>query len=148
MSFETALSRMAAFCSTSEHCESEVRTKLEKADMADEDIQRVVDRLYEEQYLDTTRYCRAFSRDKLRFDHWGRVKIQQALRMKGLPESDIRVALQALPEDEYWQILADVLAQKKRSLRQEDEYTLRGKLMRFAAGRGFTLEEILSSLSD
>ena len=31
MTFEQALSRMAALCSCSEHCESEIREKLQKA---------------------------------------------------------------------------------------------------------------------
>ena len=134
-----ALSRMAALCSTSE---SEIRVKLQKAAMSASDIQRIIDRLYDEHFLDTARYCRAFARDKLRFNHWGRIKIQQALRMKGLPEADIRLALDELPEDEYLQILHDLLTAKAHTLHDEDEYTRRAKLCRFAAGRGFTVEEI------
>jgi len=146
MTYEQALNRMAALCSTSEHCESEIREKLQKAAMCDADIQRIISRLYDEHYLDTNRYCRAFSHDRLRFAHWGRVKIQQALRMKGLPDADIRTALEDLPTDEYRQILNDVLAQKQRSLHEDDDYVLRGKLIRFAAGRGFTIDEIMDAL--
>lgn len=142
LTFDEALSRMAALCSVSEHCESEVRDKLHGVAMSDIDIQRIVDVLYDEGYLDTARYCGAFSRDRLRFNHWGRVKIQQALRQKGLPESDIQHALEELPEDEYNQILADLLMQKARSLHDEDDYARRGKLIRFALGRGFTMNEL------
>ena len=137
-----ALSRMAAFCSTGEHCESEVREKLQKAAVSATVADRIVARLYDEQYLDTARYCRAFARDKLLFNHWGRVKIGQALRMKGLPQADIATALDELPEEEYKEILAALLAQKARSLHDEDDYIRRGKLIRFALGRGFTMEEV------
>lgn len=175
LSFDEGFSRMAALCSVSEHCESEIREKLQKAGMFDVDIQRLIDALYDGGYLDTARYCRAFARDKLRFAHWGRVKIQQALRMKGLPDSDIRKALSALDEelgDEYRSILKDTLQQKARSLgmrlteegeeeaswaaeeegdEEDDEtserYARRQKLIRFAASRGFTMDEILSLLS-
>ena len=139
---------MASLCSASEHCESEIRERLQKAGMSATDIQRVVDRLYDERYLDTTRFCRAFSRDKLRFTHWGRMKIQQALRMKGLPDNDIREALEALPEDEYRQILVLLLRQKARTLTDTDTYIRRGKLLRFATNRGFTPEEILECESE
>ena len=142
MTFEMALSRMAAFCSTGEHCESEVREKLQKAAVSATVADRIVARLYDEQYLDTARYCRAFARDKLLFNHWGRVKIGQALRMKGLPQADIATALDELPEEEYKEILAALLAQKARSLHDEDDYIRRGKLIRFALGRGFTMEEV------
>ena len=137
---------MAALCSVSEHCESEIREKLHRADVAERDIQRVVERLYDEGFLDTLRYCRAFSHDKLCFTHWGRVKIGQALRVKGLPSDDIRTALDELSEDEYQGILHDLLQQKMRTLTDEDEYVRRGKLMRFAAGRGFTFDEINRAL--
>ena len=146
LSFDEALSRMAALCSVSEHCESEVRERLQRSGLPAAEIQRVVDRLYDEGFLDTARYCHAFSRDRLRFSHWGRVKIQQALRQKGLPEADVREALDALPEDIYRQVLDEALEQKARSLRDEDDYTRRGKLIRFAAGRGFTMGEILEAM--
>ena len=167
LSFDEGFSRMAALCSVSEHCESEIREKLQKAGMFDADIQRLIDALYDGGYLDTARYCRAFARDKLRFAHWGRIKIQQALRMKGLPDSDIRRALSDLDEElgeEYRSILKDTLQQKARSLgmrlteegeEEGDEedgetsgrYARRQKLIRFAVGRGFTMDEILSLLS-
>ena len=138
---------MAAFGSISEHCESEVRGRLQKAGVSPDEADRIVDYLYDEQYLDAARYCRAFSRDRLRFAHWGRIKIQQALRLKGLPDADIRQALEELPEDEYLSILRSILQQKRRSLPDdEDAYTLRGKLIRFATGRGFTMDEILEHL--
>lgn len=138
---------MAAFCSISEHCESEVRERLQKAGVSPDESDRIVDYLYDEQYLDAARYCRAFSRDRLRFAHWGRVKIQQALRLKGLPDGDIRPALAELPAEEYQSILRSILQQKRRSLPDdEDAYTLKGKLIRFATGRGFTMDEISEHL--
>ena len=147
LTYEQALSRMTALCSASEHSECEIREKLQRAAMAEPDINRVVDFLYDEGYLDTLRYCRAFAHDKLCFAHWGRIKIQQALRMKGLPQDDIRCALDELPEDEYRAVLEQLLEQKARSLSDDDdEYTRTGKLLRFAAGRGFTFDEISKSL--
>ncbi len=147
MTYEQALGRMAALCSTAEHCESEIREKLQRAALTETDIQRIVDYLYDEQYMDTARYCRAFAHDRLRFAHWGRVKIQQSLRQRGLPESDIRYALDDLPSDEYNGVLEGLLEQKARSLHDEDDYTRRGKLIRFAAGRGFTIDEVLHALN-
>ena len=147
MTYEQALGRMAALCSTAEHCESEIREKLQRAALTETDIQRIVDYLYDEQYMDTARYCRAFAHDRLRFAHWGRVKIQQSLRQRGLPESDIQYALDDLPSDEYNGVLEGLLEQKARSLHDEDDYTRRGKLIRFAAGRGFTIDEVLHALN-
>ncbi len=146
MELELALNRMAALCSASEHCESEIREKLKRAALPADDIDAVIDRLYDGGFLDTARYCRAFANDKLHFAHWGRLKIQQGLRLKGLPSSDISEALNELPEDEYREVLEKLLEQKARTLTDEDDYTRRGKLFRFAAGRGFTPGEIYNAL--
>lgn len=148
MTYEAALARMAALCSVSEHCELEIREKLQRAVVSAPDIDRIVERLYDEGYLNTARYCRAYALDKLRFTHWGRLKIEYALRGKGLPQEDIREALDELPEDEYQRVLHDLLQQKARMIVDDDEYTRRGKLMRYATGRGFTADEINNSLED
>ena len=140
---EETFNRMAALCNASEHCESDIRERLQRVAMSADDIQCIIDRLYDEHYLDTSRYCHAFAHDRLRFNHWGRIKIQQALRQKGLPQQDISQALAELSEEEYTQILSDLLAQKARTLCTEDDYTRRGKLIRFALGRGFTMEETM-----
>lgn len=143
---EAAFNKMAALCSLSEHAESDIRERLQKAALSDEEIQKIIVRLYEEDYLNTSRYCRAFAHDRLRFAHWGRVKIQQALRMKGLPQSDIKEAIDNLPDDEYLAALQATLEQKARSIGDDDEYARRAKLIRFAAARGFTPSEILDEL--
>ncbi len=142
----TAYSRMAALCSLSEHAESDVRERLQKAAIPVAEIQGIVDRLYDEDFLNTSRYCHAFAHDRMRFARWGRLKIRQALRMKGLPEADIQEALDDLSEEEYREALRATLEQKKRTLVHEEEYACRTKLMRFAASRGFTPSEIIDEL--
>ena len=148
MDVATAYNKMAALCSLSEHAESDVRERLQKAAIPVSDIQKIIDRLYEEDYLNTARDCHALAHDRLRFARWGRIKIQQALRMKGLPESDVREALDDLPEEEYLEALRATLEQKARSLTDEDDYARRAKLMRFAASRGFTPSEILDEIEN
>ena len=150
MTFDEQLSRMAALCSRSERCESEILRKLQEAAVPAQDSRHIIDALYDGGYLDTARYCRAFSRDKLRLAHWGRLKIQQALRQKGLPDADIRRALDTLDEelgDAYRRILRETLEQKERTLHNEAAPVRRQKLVRFAASRGFTPDEIMEAMS-
>ena len=52
----------------------------------------IIDRLIDEKFIDERRYCRAFVNDKLRFNHWGRVKIQAKLREKKLNTYNVTVA--------------------------------------------------------
>ncbi len=129
---------MAALCSTAEHCESDIRRKLQLSNLPADDIQAIIQRLYIEGYLDTARFCRAYANDQLRFAHWGPVKIAASLRQKGLPDHDIRQAIAQLPSSELHDVLQQVLHSK---LRQTCQPT-REKLMRFALARGFAFDDV------
>lgn len=132
-----ALSRAAALCSRSEYCESQIREKLYKWGVDSADSDAVIQQLYDEKFLDTKRYCQAFCSDKFRHNHWGRIKITQALRMQGLPMNDIKEAMEGIDKQEYLETLKHVLAQKEKTLKDSDPYTRSGKLARHALSRGF-----------
>ena len=74
-----ALNRVAAYCSTAEHCRAEIAEKLQRWGIAYDAIDRIINRLEQEKYIDEERFCRAFINDKYRFAKWGKMKIGQAL---------------------------------------------------------------------
>ena len=139
---EEALNRMAAYCSTAEHCKAEVNEKLQKWGLPYEVINRIIDRLVVEKFIDEERYCRAFVNDKFRFAKWGKMKIAQGLYMKKIPSDVAWRHLNEIDEEEYLSILRDLLASKRKSIHAKDDYELNGKLMRFAVSRGFELKDI------
>ena len=65
----------------------------------------IIDRLKHERYLDNERYARAYCRDKLRFNGWGRIKIGYMLRGKGIEQEFIDAALADIDEEQYADIL-------------------------------------------
>ena len=70
------------YCSGAEHCCTEVRAMLERRNVESADIDRVINHLVKEGYIDEARYARALVHDKVRFAKWGRKKIAQALWQK------------------------------------------------------------------
>lgn len=131
-----------AYCSAVERCPSEVEEKIRKWGASEEVTERIMAYLQQERYLDTVRFCRFYVRDKYRFNQWGRMKIAQMLRMKGLAEEDIRAGLAEIDTEEYDGILKKMLRQKIKGIKAANDYERSMKLIRFAIGRGFTLEEI------
>ena len=131
------------YCSSAERCPSEVEKKLQQWGSTTDVTESVMASLFKERYLDTARYCRAFVRDKYRFNQWGRMKISQALRMKQLSSTDIEEALNEIDEEEYFSLLEDLLKQKARSVKACTQYERNAKLIRFAVGRGFLMDEVL-----
>ena len=132
-----ALNKAAAYCTLCERCVSEVRAKLTAWGMTPAEQNSIVERLVSEKFIDETRYCRAFVNDKLKFNHWGRIKISAALREKQLPKELAKEALEQIDEELYMEILTETIATKRREYKGKDDYATKQKLMRFAASRGF-----------
>ena len=148
MTTDEILYKLAARCSVSEQCLSDVEAKLAKYDLTEEERTRILRHLVEEKYVDDGRYAEAYVRDKYRFNKWGRIKIAHGLRMKGIDSHTISGAMQAIDEKEYLGILRDLLHGKRKSIRGKNEYEVNAKLCRFAAGRGFEFAAIRQCLGD
>lgn len=52
-----ALSRVAAYCSTAEHCRAEVTEKLQRWGIPYDAIDRIINRLEQEKYIDEERFA-------------------------------------------------------------------------------------------
>ena len=80
---------LAALCARSEHCQWEMLEKMRRWELDDAAQSRVMARLVKERYVDDERYARAFVKDKVRYNKWGRRKVEQALWQKRI-DDDIR----------------------------------------------------------
>ena len=143
MSAEEARLKAEAYCSLSEHCKSEVLGKLQQWGASEETWEAILNHLEKERYVDESRYATFFVRDKYRFNQWGRIKIAQSLRMKHIPSACIDEAMEEIDEQEYLNILTSLLKKKVRSIKASNDYERNGKLVRFAAGHGYEIGDIL-----
>ena len=148
LTYEQALSRAASLCSGSEHCSSEIRKKLLLWGLPASQAEKAIDFLVNENYIDNSRFCRAYCLDKFRYNHWGRIKIGQMLRMLEMDSDDIKNGLDAIPEEEYQEVLSHVLSQKNRQLRDSDPYVRKAKLVRHALSRGFETHAIMDMVEE
>ena len=147
MNEQEAYLQLAALCAQAEHCEQEMRDKMKRWEL-DETVQNhVIDRLTEERYIDNERYARAFVKDKIRYNKWGRRKVQQALWMKRIDTDIQQRVLDEIDEKEYLDVLRPLLKQKRKSIKAENDYELNQKLVRFALSRGFTFDIIRQCLN-
>jgi regulatory protein len=137
MTEQEAYLQLAALCAQAEHCQQEMRDKMRRWEL-DETVQnRIIDRLIKERYVDDERYARAFVKDKIRYNKWGRRKVQQALWKKRIDADIQQRVLDGIDEKEYVDILRPLLKQKRKTTKAENDYELNRKLVRFALSRGF-----------
>ena len=142
MTEQEAYLQLAALCAQAEHCEQEMRDKMKRWEIDEMAQNRIIQRLVEERYVDNERYARAFVKDKIRYNKWGRRKVQQALWMKRIDNDIQQRILDEIDDKEYLDVLRPLLKQKRKSIKADSDYELNQKLVRFALGRGFTFDII------
>ena len=142
VSEQGAYLQLAALCARAEHCQHELIEKMRRWELSDEAQARVMQRLISERYVDDERYARAFVRDKITYNHWGRRKVEQGLWMKGIDDDIRQRVLGEIADEEYLAVLRPLLKQKRRSTKATSDYELNQKLVKFALGRGFTYDII------
>ena len=104
----------------------------------DDDVQaRVMAYLIKGKYVDDERFCRLFVRDKIRFNGWGRRKVEQALYQKRIDKVVSGPILDAIDDSEYINVLRPLIRSKRKSIKAASEYERNQKLMKFALSRGF-----------
>ena len=139
---QQALQKLTALCSRSEHCSWEMTEKMRQWGISPEAQARIMQILTEERFVDDTRYCRAFVKDKIRYNRWGRRKVEQGLFAKRIDSSTARKILDEMDDEEYLNALRPLLKDKRRQLRNMNSYEANGRLIRFAMSRGFTMDII------
>lgn len=147
MTEQEAYLRLAALCAQAEHCEYEMQEKMRRWEIADDARARVMQRLITERYVDDERFARAFANDKVKYNKWGRRKVEQAMWLKHIAEDIRQRVLDSIDDEEYIAILRPLLQQKRRSVKARNDYELRQKLIKFAIGRGFTMDIIKQCIS-
>lgn len=148
MTEEQALARLTALCASAEHCTGEMIDKMTKWEIPEEAQARIMEHLVSNKYVDDERYCRAFVHDKMEYNHWGRRKIEQALYVKHVDKAIQTKVLDEIPDSDFISILRPLLDQKRRQTRADKEYEMNIKLMRFAASRGFTIDQIRQCIEE
>lgn len=137
-----ALSKCMQMCSKKEYCITDIRTKLETWELPPDDIDEIIARLIEEKFLDEKRYVQAFVNDKFRFNKWGRNKIKYMLKQKYVPRSLIIEGLQTINQNDYMELLKQLVNDKKRKVTGNSDYERNGKVVNYLVSRGFETDLI------
>lgn len=148
ISVESAFAKAAALCSRCEQAESDIRRKLSDWGISQNDADNIIQKLIDHRFLDEVRFASAFTRDKFRFEGWGRIKISYNLKMKHISSHIIEEALALIDEEEYTATLKRILSTKMRTLTAKEPLQAKASLVRFAASRGFEPNLIYKYLPD
>lgn len=141
---EQALQSLMRECARSERSSGDALRLMKRWGVSDEDAQKVLARLLSERFIDDSRYAEAFVRDKLNLSGWGAYKIKSALRAKGVSKEIIdEVAAQMIEAADMCERLEEIMVRRLRTLKYSSPYDAKTKLIRFAASRGYDLDQAI-----
>ena len=135
---EKALQKLKHFCGYQERSHAEVKQKLYSLGLYKQEVEDLISRLIEEEYLNEERYAIQFASGKSRIKGWGKVKIRYELKQNGVSDFCIAKALKRLDEKEYATGFQRIAYKKWLALRSEKNiFTKKNKWQQFLLQRGF-----------
>ncbi|MBW8049370.1 MAG: RecX family transcriptional regulator [Cytophagales bacterium] len=133
-----ALLKITAWCARREHTKQEARDKLYLFGLQNSQVEEIIDGLVKDDFINEKRFVKAYVNDKFRLNKWGKIKIENGLKLKGISSELINKGLKHIDEKEYLNALAELIDKKKE--KEPGAYPMLNKLVRFAISRGFEAE--------
>lgn len=138
-----ALAKAESFCVYQERSQKEVRYKLVEWGMRGDELEEIITDLIINNFLNEERFAKSYASGKFNIKHWGRVKIKQGLKLKGVPDKILQKAIYSIDEDDYLQTLEKLAAKKAQILGENDPFKRKNKLMSYLQAKGFETDLIL-----
>ncbi len=128
------------YCAYQERCHKEVEQKLYDLNMISIAREQIILHLLQHNFLNEERFAKAFVRGKFSIKKWGKVKIINELKFKGISAYNINSGLQEINQEDYLKTI-QVTAEKKLNLIKEPtKFKKSTKLATFLISKGFEAE--------
>ncbi len=143
--YKRLLDKAEQMCVSRERCLMDIETKLHQWDTPAHWIENIGETLIKNNFINEERYCRAFVKDKIRFNKWGKIKIKVALKQKGISETDIEKGFREIDDEDYNKMVDRLLQEKWKTLKGRN-FEKKAKAARFLQSRGFESEMIFDAI--
>jgi regulatory protein len=112
-------------------------------------VDKIIDHLLRNNFLNETRFAQAFARGKFRTKKWGRNRIVNELKMRQISKFNIKIALKEIPDSDYYKTF-DILSEKRlRQLASEKNLQKkRKKLADYLFYRGWEPELVYDKINN
>ena len=145
--YSEALDKLRTLCAKQEKSPSDALRLMKKWGVNQEASVKILGTLKSEGFISEKRYAEAFVKDKIRFEHWGRVKVLYSLTHKGIPRGVAEDAIAVIDGENYRSMIRNELI-RKRKLMNDDASVCWQKLARFGTSRGYEMDIMYDILNE
>lgn len=145
----TYLAQMMQYCAYQERCHDEVRYKLVQIGARGQELEDIISKLITEDFLNEERFAASYVRGKFRHNGWGRQKIIQHLKQKGVSSYCIKHGLKEITATDYKAMIRTLILKKNDTIPKSDNFwTRKQKILRYLAQRGFEADDIYEQINE
>ncbi len=137
------------FCAYQERCHKEVRSRLYEYGLGTEDVEELIFKLIEDNYINEERFAVAYARGKFRVKKWGRLKIVSELKFRQISPFCIKKGLKEIDDKLYAETLRDLVAKKDHDYRSTtNRFARNKKIANYCFNKGYESELIWQEIQD
>lgn len=144
----TALPPIQKYCAYQERHHQEVRSKLYSYGLHENEVEELIAELITSGFLNEERYAKMYAGGKFRMKHWGRNKIVNELKFKGISKRCIQVGLNEIDEADYRKALQNQIKKKIKIMQETNLFKKRDRVARYAIGKGYEPELVWQYVMD
>ena len=134
---EQAYEKIKHYCGYQERCHKEVKDKLYGYGLYKKEVDQLLSRLIEEEYLNEERFAKLFAGGHFRTKQWGRKKIEFALKEKQISVYCIKKGLAEIDDVDYEKTLLSLATKKWNSLKGEQYIKRQAKTRDYLLQKGY-----------
>jgi len=136
MDLNNTINKLEKYCSFSERCKSDIIKKLYDWKV-NKHQKEIINHLIENNYINEKRYALLYSMGKFNSRKWGKIKISNHLKKKGIKEKDINESINEIPETKYLDALSNLIIKKSQEIKDSDIYNKKSKIARYLFQKGY-----------
>ena len=147
-STKEAIQKIEHYCAYQERCHEEVEQKLWSMKMTSEEIAAIISHLINENFLNEERFACSFARGKHRIKHWGKIRIVNELKFRGINQTLINIALKEINTEEYYSTFDSLSTRHWESIRETNSLKKRKKFCDYLLRRGYESNLVYEKLKE
>lgn len=131
------MKKAAKYCAWQERCSFDVRKKYIGQGFTTGEIEKLVEWLKTEKYIDDTRFAKTYARSKFNNNQWGRKRIMMELKSRDIDASAVELALNEIKEKDYLQTIEKLAEKKWQQIKTGEIFIKKQKTAAFLVNKGF-----------
>jgi regulatory protein len=120
LTFSEAKQKLEYFCSYQERCHKDIESKLFEMQLTTDEKSEIIIHLLDQNFLNETRFACSFARGKHRIKSWGKIRIINELKFRGVSSYNITLALKEISETEYFETFDKIANRHWETIRESD----------------------------